>query len=53
MIIPDANPLLYAYDSDSPFHKASARWWTKLLSGNEPVGMCPVVVFSFLATSSG
>ena len=48
MIMPDANLLLYAYDSDSPFHKASARWWTKLLSGHEPVGLCPVVVFSFL-----
>jgi toxin-antitoxin system PIN domain toxin len=48
MIIPDANLLLYAYDSDSPFHKAAAKWWGGLLSGSEPVGLCPVVVFSFL-----
>lgn len=48
MIIPDANLLLYAYDSDSPFHKLSARWWSKLLSSNEPVGLCSVVIFSFL-----
>lgn len=48
MIIPDANLLLYAYDSDSPFHRPAARWWTSLLSGTEPVGLCPVVVFSFL-----
>ncbi len=48
MIIPDANLLLYAYDSDSPFHKASAKWWAGLLSGSEPVALCPVVVFSFL-----
>ena len=40
MIIPDANLLLYAYDSDSPFHKASARWWAKLLSGNKKGSGC-------------
>ncbi|RXK55700.1 type II toxin-antitoxin system VapC family toxin [Oleiharenicola lentus] len=48
MILPDANLLLYAYDSDSPFHKAAAKWWTGLLSGHAPVGLCPVVIFSFL-----
>lgn len=48
MIIPDANLLLYAYDSDSPFHRAAAKWWAGLLSGSEPVGLCPVVVFGFL-----
>ena len=48
MIIPDANLLLYAYDSESPFHKPAAKWWTALLSGHEPVGLCSVVVFSFL-----
>jgi predicted nucleic acid-binding protein len=46
MIIPDANLLLYAYDSESPFHRDSARWWSALLSGVEPVGLCSVVVFS-------
>lgn len=48
MIIPDTNLLLYVYDSDSPFHPAAAKWWTHLLSNEEPVGLCPVVVFSFL-----
>ena len=48
MIVPDANLLLYAYDSESPFHRAAARWWSALLSGAEPVGLCPVVVFAFL-----
>jgi hypothetical protein len=48
MILPDANLLLYAYDRESPFHKAAARWWGALLSGDEPVGLCPVVVFGFL-----
>ena len=48
MIIPDTNLLLYAYDSDSPYHRPAARWWGALLSGEEPVGLCPVVLFSFL-----
>ena len=48
MTIPDANLLLYAYDSTSPFHRAAARWWSGLLSGTEPVGLCPVVAFAFL-----
>lgn len=48
MIAPDANLLLYAYDSESPFHRAAARWWAALLSGTEPVGLSPVVVFAFL-----
>jgi toxin-antitoxin system PIN domain toxin len=52
MIIPDANLLLYAYDSESPFHRDSARWWSALLSGVEPVGLCSVVVFAFLRLST-
>jgi toxin-antitoxin system PIN domain toxin len=48
MIVPDANLLLYAYDSASPFHRPAAKWWSGLLSGIEPVGLCPVVVFAFL-----
>lgn len=48
MIIPDANLLLYAYDSRSPFHAASAAWLSKCLSGSEPVGFCPSVLFAFV-----
>ncbi len=48
MIIPDVNLLLYACDSDSPFHAGAAAWWRKCLSGTEPVGLPPVVVFGFL-----
>jgi uncharacterized protein len=52
MIVPDANLLLYAYDAESPFHRGAARWWAGLLSGVEPVGLCPVVVFAFLRLST-
>ncbi len=41
VILPDANLLLYAYDAGSPFHDKSAVWWSKCLSGSEPVGFCP------------
>ena len=52
MILPDANLLLYAYDSESPFHQTTARWWESLLSHPAPVGLCPVVVFAFLRLST-
>jgi toxin-antitoxin system PIN domain toxin len=48
MIVPDVNLLLYAYDAASPFHAAAARWWETCLSGDEAVGLAPVVVFAFL-----
>jgi len=48
MIVPDVNLLLYTYDSDSPFHAKAAAWWRESLSGTEPVGLPPVVVFGFL-----
>ncbi len=48
MILPDANLLLYAYDASSPFHRKSAAWWSKCLSGSDPVGLCPAVLFAFI-----
>ena len=48
MIIPDANLLLYAYNSDSPFHEEAAAWWENCLSSDEVVGLCEVVLFSFI-----
>ena len=48
MIIPDINLLLYAYDASSPFHTKAAAWWQGCLSGTEPVGLLPVVLFGFV-----
>lgn len=48
MIVPDANLLLYAYDSSNRFHATAATWWQRCLSGAEPVGLCSVVLFAFL-----
>ena len=39
MIVSDVNLLLYAYDSDSPFHGKTVAWWQRCLSGPEPIGL--------------
>ncbi len=48
MIVPDANLLLYAYDTSSPFHERAARWWEGALNSGESVGLCSVVLFAFV-----
>ncbi len=48
MIVPDANLLLYATDSESPFFEASHAWWAGLMNGAEAVGLCHPVVFAFV-----
>ncbi len=52
MILPDVNLLLYACDSSSPFHARAAKWWQECLSGLEPVGLAPVVIFGFIRVGS-
>ena len=52
MIVPDANLLLYATDSTSPFHDAARKWWTGCLNGTVPVGLCHPVVFAFVRIST-
>ena len=52
MIVPDANLLLYATDSTSPFHDAARQWWTTCLNGSAPVGLCHPVVFAFVRIST-
>ena len=48
MIVPDANLLLYAYDSRSPFHARARDWWRTCLDGSEPVGLTHAVAFAFI-----
>jgi toxin-antitoxin system PIN domain toxin len=52
VILPDANLLLYAYDTSSPFHQTSATWWSKTLDGSEPIGLCSPVLFAFVRIST-
>ena len=48
MIVPDINLLLYAYDSESPFHAKAAEWWRQCVTGSEGIGLLPVVIFGFV-----
>lgn len=48
MIVPDINLLLYAYDSDSPFHLKAEAWWQGCLTGAEPVLLPEVVAFGYV-----
>lgn len=48
MIVPDANLLLYAYDSTGPFHGRARDWWEACLSETEPVGLTHPVIFAFV-----
>jgi toxin-antitoxin system PIN domain toxin len=48
MIIPDANLLIYAYDSSAPAHRQARHWWEGALSGNESVGIPWIVVLAFV-----
>lgn len=52
MIVPDANLILYAHDSTSPFNAPAARWWSTCLSGAEPVGLTYPVLFAFVRIST-
>ena len=54
MIVPDANLLLYAYDSTSDLQAPAGRWLSQILSGSETVGLSWLSVGAFLriATNS-
>jgi toxin-antitoxin system PIN domain toxin len=52
MIVPDANLLIYAYDTSAVSHKSARGWWENCLSGDEPVGLPWVVVLAFVRLST-
>ena len=52
MIVPDANLLLYAYDSSSLFHRDASAWLAKTFLGTETVGFCAPVLFAFVRIST-
>jgi len=55
MIVVDANLLIYAVDSTSPFHSKAKRWIEASLSGAEPVAFAWPTLLAFLrlTTRSG
>lgn len=52
MIIPDINLLVYAYNSDAPFHGESRTWLEHCLSGRTTVGLAWVVILGFVRIMS-
>jgi toxin-antitoxin system PIN domain toxin len=52
VIVPDANLLLYAYDSKSDLQPAASRWLGRVLSGTEIVGFPWISVGAFLRIST-
>jgi toxin-antitoxin system PIN domain toxin len=50
--IPDVNVLLYAEDELSPHHTLALRWFTRELSGTEPVGFAWSVLLGFVRLST-
>lgn len=54
MIVPDANLLLYAYDSNSDQQPSAGRWLRQILTGTDTVGLSWLSVGAFLriATNS-
>jgi toxin-antitoxin system PIN domain toxin len=48
MKVVDANILLYAVNQDAPRHEAVRKWWEAAVAGEEPVGLCWIVLLAFL-----
>ena len=47
MLVPDVNLLVYAYDSNSPFHVRAKAWWEDALSDGGAIGIPWIVILAF------
>ena len=52
MILVDANLLLYAYDSESPHHETSRRWFEDAISSGRPVRFALATLLAFVRIAS-
>jgi len=52
VIVPDANLLLYAYDSDSDRQRPAARWLGEMFSGPDTFGLSWLTIGAFLRIST-
>lgn len=48
MNLPDANILLYAYNTASEHHRAARSWLEEALTGSAPVAFCWPTILAFL-----
>lgn len=52
MKIVDVNVLLYAVNENAVHHASLRGWWEDALNGDEPVGLCWLVLLAFLRIST-
>jgi len=52
MILPDANLLLYAVNTDSIDHHKAHHWWQELVESGAAIGLYTGVVFAFVRLST-
>ncbi|HLX46437.1 MAG TPA: TA system VapC family ribonuclease toxin, partial [Bryobacteraceae bacterium] len=52
MILPDVNPLVYAFRDDSVEHERYKRWLVSIVDGDAAFGMSPQVLGSVLRIST-
>jgi uncharacterized protein len=52
MIVPDVNLLMYAHNEAAPQHAAALRWWTDLMTQEQPVGLPWAAIFGFVRLST-
>jgi len=48
LIVPDVNLLVYAHNTEAPFHAAARAWWEAALGGDTPVAIPWAVTFGFV-----
>ncbi len=48
MIVPDINLLVYAYNSESPYHKKAKHWWEETVNGDKRIGVPWLVSSGFV-----
>jgi toxin-antitoxin system PIN domain toxin len=52
MKIIDVNVLLYAVNENAHHHRILQQWWEGALGGDEPIGLCWLVLLAFLRLST-
>lgn len=52
MILPDANLLLYAVNTDSIDHNKALKWWQDLIESGAAIGLYTGVIFAFVRLST-
>lgn len=53
MILIDANILIYAYDTDSPFHEDARRWFSEAMDRRDEIGFAWITLLAFLRIADG